>query len=199
MHIDKRQEKKNKKNKHQHGGAPWKRTCTPTRQGWMYHFIVWGWTINFQKESRPPCQNIFKDTPDNVLTTKPGVLTESSGHPQWCLWRLKQGVVLNQNSFFLCFLCLNLKLCDKRKNSIFLLKLTIAKYLLTMVHQHRQHNQHHAETLHRDRCVSCRLISSGPNHCEAYGGGTLIYIILHIQLVQVFSLHIIIYFKIMFS
>ena len=68
-----------------------------------------------------------------------------------------------------------------------------------MVHQHRQHNQHHAETLHRDRCVSCRLISSGPNHCEAYGGGTLIYIILHIQLVQVFSLHIIIYFKIMFS
>lgn len=60
-------------------------------------------------------------------------------------------------------LCLNLKLCDKRK-----------KYQLSLLWKNiylQQSISTSLRYLHRDRCVSCRLIGSGPYHCEASGGG----------------------------
>lgn len=72
----------------------------------------------------------------------------------------KQGVFLTQTK---CPVCLKLKLCDRRRAPP-LFKVNYCKtYTSYGLPAPR------CETLHRDRCVRCKLI--GPNHCEAYGGG----------------------------
>lgn len=89
---------------------------------------------------------MFKDNPGDVpapfVEAELGVLTETSGHPQLCFWRLKRRAVLSQNTSTL------------EKNSTY-----------------HGRPAPHWERLNRDRYVRCSLICSGPNHCEAHGGG----------------------------
>lgn len=72
----------------------------------------------------------------------------------------KQGVFLTQTK---CPVCLKLKLCDRRRAPP-LFKVNYCK-----IYTSYGLPAPRCETLHRDRCVRCKLI--GPNHCEAYGGG----------------------------
>lgn len=76
----------------------------------------------------------------------------------------KQGVFLTQTK---CPVCLKLKLCDRRRAPP-LFKVNYCK-----IYTSYGLPAPRCETLHRDRCVRCKLI--GPNHCEAYGGGGPIF------------------------
>ena len=144
-------------------------------QGWIFHFSV-GCAKNrniLKSRSRRGRPWIFSGQPGKC--SSPGVFTETSGHLQQYLWWLKQRAILNQDTVFQTqtenCLRLNLKLCEKRKIAP-LFKVNFCKI--------STYHQHHADRLHRkDRCVVCRLIGSGPNHCEAC-----------------VSLHIVIYFQI---
>ena len=88
------------------------------------------------------CLRTRGDVPAPFVEAELGVLTETSGHPQLCLWRLKRGAVLSQNTSTL------------EKNSTY-----------------HGRPAPHWERLNRDRYVRCSLICGGPNHCEAHGWG----------------------------
>lgn len=96
----------------------------------------------------------------------------------------KHCVVLTQTK---CPVCLNLKLCDRRRTPP-LFKVKYCKiYIYYGLPAPRR------EMLHRDRCVRCKLI--GPNHREVYGGGdqslaTQKYIIPHLAVILYFMVSI---------